>query len=42
MPVRDHARRLQQLDQRFPDDRIGTYRLGRTLRHVADCQRRVP
>jgi hypothetical protein len=45
MQVRDHARRLQQLDQRLPDDRIeslSTYKLGRTPRGAADCQRRVP
>jgi hypothetical protein len=45
MQVRDHARRLQQLDQRLPDDRIeslSTDKLGRTPRGAADRQRRVP
>jgi hypothetical protein len=45
MQVRDHARRLQQLGQWLPDDRIKslrTHELGRTPRGATDCQRRVP
>jgi hypothetical protein len=45
MQVRDHARRLQQLIQRLPDDRIeslSAYTLGHTPRRAADRQRRVP
>jgi hypothetical protein len=45
MPVRDHARRLQQLAQRLPNDGIESLRadeLGRTPRRAADRQRRMP
>jgi hypothetical protein len=45
MQVRDQARRLQQLDQRLPDDCIEslrTYKLSRTPRRAPDRQCRVP